>query len=461
MHWRGDGGIREMLYLGFPLVLSEMLEFLMAFCDRWFLSHLGPEYTAASFIGANTVWTLMAFLFGLCAYISALAAQYLGTGQPVKAGRALFQGWWIALFTFPLCLVLIPAGEFLFSNSGHPAPQIPLENAYFSVLMAGGFIVVGRVVAASFLSGIGYTRPVAYASITGLLFNIPANYLLIFGHLGFPAMGVRGAALATLMSESIILLVMSVWLWRNRGASFFKGPRMFRLEPEILKDLWKVGAFNGFDFFLQMAGFNIFLFFFNISAQMPGASLSHVFPWETLFIPPQFAAEIATMSLAGRYTGQGRPDQVERTVRSSVQLNLVYTGVIFILVWVAGPQLAGVFIHSGETDPEILTLSVEMIRGLGLYMLANGISFAFSGGLKGARDTVSPMIISGTCLILPAVVCAVLVFLVPGSHLVAWWTYLGINVIKGGVMWARFQSNRWRNIPPVSSGNAAEASSRT
>ena len=458
MHWRGEGGLREMLALGFPLVLSEMLEFLMAFCDRWFLSHLGPEYTSASFVGANTAWTLLAFLFGLCMYISALAAQYLGSNQREKAGRTLFQGWWIALFTLPVCLALIPAGELLFTHSGHPAEQIPLESTYYSTLMAGGFIVVARVVGASFLSGIGYTRPVAYASITGLLFNIPANYALIFGNFGFPAMGVRGAALATLMSESIILITIAVWLWKFRPANLFTGPRLFKLDPGILKDLWRVGAFNGFDFFLQMAGFNIFLFLFNIYGLVPAASLSIVFTWETLFILPLFAAEIATMSLAGRYTGQQRPDRVERTVRSSLQLNLVYTGGLFVLLWVAGPQLAGFFIHSNDTNPGVLELSVEMMRGLGLYMLANGISFAFSGGLKGARDTVSPMIISGTCLLLPAIVCAFLVFLLPGSHLIAWWTYLGINVIKGGIMWWRFKLDRWRDIPPAAPSPAEPAS---
>ncbi len=83
------------------------------------------------------------------------------------------------------------------------------------------------------------------------------------------------------------------------------------------------------------------------------------------------------------------------------------------------------------------------MRGLGIYMMANGVSFAFSGGLKGARDTVSPMVISGTCLLLPALICALLVNLVPGSHFIAWWTYLGINVIKSGIMVWRFQSNKW------------------
>ncbi len=434
-----------MLYLGFPLVLSEMLEFLMTFCDRWFLSHLGPEYTAASFVAANTVWTLMAFLFGLCAYISALAGQYMGSNQPEKAGRALFQGLWIALFAIPLCLALIPAGEFIFSNSGHPENQVPLEQAYYRTLMAGGFLVIARVVVASFLSGIGHTKPVAIASVTGLLFNLPLNYILIFGNFGFPALGVQGAAIATLLSESIILLSLAVWLWKNRSLGFFDGAKMFRLDPAILKSLWRVGAFNGFDFFLQMAGFNIFLFFFTIYGPVPAASLSIVFTWETFFILPLFAAEIATMSLAGRYTGQGRPDRVKRTVSSSVQLNLVYTGGLFILLWFAAPQLAEVFIQSEGVDPAILELSVEMMRGLGLYMLASGISFAYSGGLKGARDTVSPMVISGTCLLLPAVVCALLVNLVPGSHFIAWWTYLTINVIKGILMLARFNTGKWKN----------------
>ncbi len=432
-----------MLYLGFPLVLSEMLEFLMTFCDRWFLSHLGPEYTAASFVAANTVWTLLAFLFGLCAYISALAGQYLGSNELEKAGRTLFQGLWIALLALPLCWTLIPAGEFIFSNSGHPENQIPLEQAYYRVLMAGGFLVVARVVVASFLSGIGHTRPVAIASVTGLLVNLPLNYTLIFGNFGFPAMGVQGAAIATLMSEGIILLSLGGWLWRNRKKEFFKGPKLFRIDPEILRSLWRVGAFNGFDFFLQMAGFNFFLFFFTIYGPIPAASLSIVFTWETFFILPLFAAEMATMSLAGRYTGQGRPDRVKRTVLSSTQLNLTYTCGLAILLLVAAPQLAGVFIQSEGADPAILDLSVQMMRGLGLYMIANGISFAFSGGLKGARDTISPMVISGTCLLFPAIICAVLVNIAPGSHMLAWWIYLGINVVKSSIMVWRFMSGKW------------------
>jgi MATE family multidrug resistance protein len=202
------GSLREMLAISLPMVVSHASETALIFTDRLFLSRLGPVEMSAAMGGGLTAFMMTTFFVGLIGYATALTAQYLGAGRRELCGTVLSQAVLVALVAFPLILALRPLAHGLFAVTDLPAAQLAPQAAYFDILLAGAILPLLRCAFASFFSGVGNTRIVMLSALTAMLVNIGANWALIFGRFGMPALGIRGAAYGTLFGSLCGLLVL-------------------------------------------------------------------------------------------------------------------------------------------------------------------------------------------------------------------------------------------------------------
>ena len=196
-----SGGVRELLAISLPMVISCACDTMMMFIDRLFLAKLGPEYMSAAMGGGITCFMFMTFFVGLTGYSSALVAQYLGADQKDRCSLVTTQALLICIVSFPLILACIPLGKILFNVSGIDPLQIKPQFEYFSIVMFSVIFGLLRNTLSAFFSGIGRTKIVMIAACTALLINTAANYILIFGNFGFPAMGIKGAAVGTIIGS--------------------------------------------------------------------------------------------------------------------------------------------------------------------------------------------------------------------------------------------------------------------
>ncbi len=129
-HLEGPGGIREMLVIALPMVVSSACDTIMIFTDRLFLSRIGSEQMSAAMVGGLTSFMLTTFFLGLTGYCTALVAQYFGAGRKDRCATVLTQGLIVCAAAYPVILASRPAASLLFDAMGIAAEQLGPQKLY-------------------------------------------------------------------------------------------------------------------------------------------------------------------------------------------------------------------------------------------------------------------------------------------------------------------------------------------
>jgi len=445
------GGLREIIAIALPMVVSQACETVMIFTDRLFLSRLGPEQMSAAMAGGLTSFMAMTFFIGLIGYATALVAQYLGAGQQARCAVALTQALWIALLATPLVLAAKPLVHGLFGAMALSPDRLSLQIAYFDILLLGAPLVLLRTGIASFFSGIGRTRVIMLASISAMAVNVGANYILIFGHLGLPAMGIRGAACGTLFGSFCGLVVLlGAYLQKSNRAEFSVGSSL-RLDWAIMARLLRYGTPAGLEMFLNLLAFNFIILIFHSHGLVTATAITIVFNWDMVSFVPLLGIQIGVVSLVGRYMGNGRPDIAQRVAQSALKIAWSYSGAILVLFVLFPEQLVGIFqpLEADKVYLRAAPLATAMLRLAAVYVLADAMVVVFGGVLRGAGDTLWAMGLSVTLhwLLVPVVILCLKVWDLP--PLSAWIALIGFFLSFCGLFYLRYRSGKWKSLRVV------------
>ena len=191
---------REVLRVSLPLVVSMSSTMIMEFTDRIFLANYSLDAIAAALPAGITSFLFISFFMGTAQYLNVFVAQYTGSGTLHRVGAVLWQGIYFSVLSGVAMAGLYFLAEPLFRLGGHSPEVQALEVVYFRILCLGSGILIIGTSLSCFFSGRGRTRPVMILNMIGTLFNIPLDYALINGIWIFPEWGIRGAAIATVMS---------------------------------------------------------------------------------------------------------------------------------------------------------------------------------------------------------------------------------------------------------------------
>jgi len=452
---RMPGGVAELLSIALPMVVSSACETIMMFVDRLFLSKLGPEYMGAAMGGGLTVFMFMTFFIGLTGYANALVAQHYGAHQKDRCAVVMSQALIIAVLAYPAILLCMPMGELLFRVMNAPEEQLPLQRLYFRILMWGTLMPLLRNSLSSFFSGIGRTRVVMLSAAVSMLVNVAGNYVLIFGHLGFPALGMRGAAIGTLMGSGAGLIVLAAAYTARRYRREYRIVRGLRFEWESMQKLLHFGTPSGLEFFLNLLAFDLLVLNFHSYGVTEAAAMSIMFSWEMFSFIPLIGVGIGVTSLVGRYMGAGSPDTAHRAMTSGLKLACTYSMFTFAaFLLLAGPMVA-VFkpMDAGEEFRDVIPLAVFMLRMVSVYVFADAVAIVFSSALRGAGDTFWTMVISVAghwCFTIGA---AVLVRVFNVDPRLTWSTVVVLVMGLCVAFVIRYRGGAWRKLVVVGSGD--------
>ncbi len=443
-----------MLAIALPMVVSNGCETAMVFVDRLFLSRLGTLPMSASMAGGLASFMMMTFFIGLIGYATALVAQYLGAGRKENCARVVTQTLYLAMLAYPLILSARPLGHWLFTVTGIAPEELALQQSYFDILLYGAVLVLLRTGLSSFFSGIGRTRVVMLSALVAMLVNMGANYVLIFGHFGVPALGIRGAAMGTLLGSFCALLVLLAAYLRRSNRREFKVTAALDFDAAVMKKLLRFGSPAGVEMFLNLLAFTLMILIFHSHGLTTATAVTIVFNWDMVSFVPLLGIQIGVVSLVGRYLGAGRPDIAERVARSGLKMGWSYSSVILIL-FVAFPGPLVELFAPASFDPiysQAAPLAVGMLRLAALYVLADALMLVCSGVLRGAGDTFWSMCISVSMhwLLLPVLYLALKVFQLPPQT--AWLTIIFLFLTFSVVFYLRYRSGKWKLLRLVEQG---------
>lgn len=446
-----EGGLREMFAISLPMVVSHGCETVMVFTDRLFLSRLGSVPMNASMIGGLTSFMLMTFFIGLTGYATALVAQYLGAGRKDHCALVLSQAVILALFSYPLILAARPLAHELFMAMNIPETQLVPQQLYFDILVYGAIFVLLRNCFSSFFSGIGQTRVVMFAALITMAVNIVANYILIFGHFGVPALGLRGAAYGTLFSSLCGLLVLTATYLRRENRSTYQIKSALRFDRMVMFKLLRFGSPAGVELFLCLLAFTFMMMLFHSDGLITATAVTIVFNWDMVSFVPLLGIQIGVVSLVGRYMGAGRPDIAARVTNSGLKMSWIYSSLILVLFVFFTEQLVGVFQPEAAEDIylQAAPLAVSMLRLASLYVLADATVVVFSGALRGAGDTFWTMCLSVGMHWLLVVMLFVFLKVLELPPQTAWLAVIGFFLIFSGLFYLRYQKGKWKTLELV------------
>lgn len=445
--WKAEAGYRQALSLALPLIFSSTGMAIQQFVGRMFLAWYSPEAIAATMPAGLINFTIMHLFIGTAAYSGTFIAQYWGADLEERIGPILWQSFYVAVIAAVVHLFFVPLAGPFFKMVGHPPEVQKLEIIYFQIICFGAGPVVAGAALAGFFIGRGKTMPVMIVAIATNIINMILNYLMIFGYGGFPELGVKGSAYATLIANLLSLIILS-WLCFSR-----KNIKKFRLlagwKPDIplFLRLLRFGLPNGLQFFISFVGLSVFLLLVGRLGTMELAATNITFNINMLAFMPMTGLGMAVMTLVGQYQGKKRTDLAEKSIYSCLHLTNVYM-ITLALSYVLIPELFlwpfGVKADPAEFE-QIEKLVIVLLRFVAVYSLFDGLNIVFSSGVKGAGDTRFVMVmIFGFSLLglaLPTYIAMVILRL----GLMTAWTIITIYIIiLSFAFYLRFQSGRWK-----------------
>ncbi|MBU0684173.1 MAG: MATE family efflux transporter [Candidatus Omnitrophica bacterium] len=445
------GGIKEMVAIALPMVVSQACYTAMTFTDRMFLSRLGIDFMNASMVGGLTVFMMMTFFLGLTGYATAVVAQYLGAGQKDQCAVVLTQAVIIAFLAYPLIFFCRPLAYRLFDIFGIMPSQLVPQKLYFDILIGAVIITLLRSCLSAFFSGVGKTKMVMMSGLTAMSVNVIVNYILIFGKFGMPAMGIRGAAYGTIIGSASGLAVLLISYLRKKNFRKFNVSRSFRFNGEVMRKLFHFGYPAGLEMFLNLLAFDVIVMIFHSAGAVAATASTIVFNWDMVSFVPLLGIEVGVTSLVGRYMGAGKPDTAHKATMSGLKLGMVYSALVFILFAGLPGMLAEVFrpAAAGSIFAAALPVTVFMIRLASIYVLAEAVFVVFIGALRGAGDTFWAMFISVALhWVLVPILYVMLKVLNTGLE-VAWQAVVGMFFLFSVFVYLRYRSGRWRGISVV------------
>ena len=440
---------REVLRLAWPLIATQASFTLMLFGDRLLLARYNEVAIQAALPGGLLSFTLCCGFMSVAGYTSTFVAQFFGAKNWAACSRSTAQGVLFSLITAPLLLLLIFPGRWLLIHAGHAPEVLDAELPYFTILMLGTIATPLNAAISSYFTGQGRTRITMVITIISNVVNLLFDYFLIFGKFGFPEMGIRGAAWATVGATFISPIILFFIYFSRKEHRQFQTRSTFKYDHLLFWRMIRFSLPSGIHLALDLASFSLFVLLTGRMGAVALAASNIALSINTLAFMPLIGFGIATSIIVGQYQGRCDSEHATQSAHAACQIALLYMlsiGAVFVLF----PDFFIQMFLRNQADgfaQEIIHVGRILLVILTLWGIADVSNLVYGSALKGAGDTRFVMIFS---------VALAWLMLVPGQLViiewlkcdivVAWW-WTGLYVAFLGIGFAlRFFHGGWKKI---------------
>lgn len=380
--------LRDMLRLAWPIIVAQVGVMLLGVVDTAMVGRVGPDAVAAVALG-HIYWVNVSVPgIGLLLVLDPVVSQAFGASDERGVSRGLQRGVLLAvLISIPTAFALIP-GEWFFGALRQPTEVTPVAASYarWTALSAIPFFVF--VALRQSLQAMGHTRAIVASIIAGNALNVVLNWALIYGHLGFPALGVIGSAISTVIGRWAMLAIV---VWMARAELW---PRLSRWAPESwqLRPLGRmlvVGMPVALQQWLEVGVFAAGAIAIGWIGVAPLAAHEIAINLAALTFMVPLGVSAAAAAIVGRAIGRGDMAAARRDSVAAIGVGLAFM-LISAGIFLAAPgALASLFL----SDPPTRAIAASLIVIAGVFQVFDGIQCVCAGILRGTADTRVPMLI--------------------------------------------------------------------
>ncbi|MCK0166087.1 MATE family efflux transporter [Jannaschia sp. S6380] len=386
--------LRRTLALGLPLVGSQVAQVLIGLTDTLMLGRYSVAALAAATLATSYFFTLFVLGSGFAVACMPMAAGAIGRDDEVHVRRVARMGLWLSLLTG---LVMAPAmtwSEPILLALGQTPGVAADAQAYLRIAGLGMIPALLTAALRSHLSALERTRIVLLATLAGAALNILLNWLLIFGNAGFPEMGLRGAAAASVSVHVLTTLVLAVYVTRGPGMARFELFRnIHRPDWPIFGQIFRLGWPIGLTHLSESGLFAASALMMGWLGTVALAAHGIAIQIAALTFMVHLGLSSAVTVRVGRAWGQGDGVGLRRAALAASILSAVAVVLAVILYLGGGPWIIGLFLDPADPmAPEILILGVHLLVLAALFQLVDAGQVMSLGMLRGIQDTQLPMI---------------------------------------------------------------------
>jgi MATE family multidrug resistance protein len=439
--------LRPLIVLALPMVLARATQSVMTFADALLVKHLGPGAIAASANGGFNVFLFAVLPMGAAFIVQSFVAQLVGRGDADDAPRFAWYGLGISAAAGVAAVAMIPAIRPLLALTDYsPAVQDQMAE-YMAIRMYGVGAIVAVEALGNWYGGLGNTWMALVASVVSMIVDLFLNWVLIFGKLGAPEMGVNGAALSSTIGSCVGLAVLAVAFYRRWGGAP-RGRARLGLSLGELCRVIRFGLPNGMNWFLEFAAFQLVFvsFVFSGLGDELVAALNVVIAINSVSFMPAFGLASAGAILAGQAIGRGERDAVWPQVKMTLLCTMTWMGAIGVLYLAMPVPLMDLF-NEGGRSAALVTTGATMLAISAAWQLFDAIGITLSETLRSAGDTfwtAAARFVLAWAVFLPASFYVVRVL--DGGALGAMACLVGYLALLAGAFAYRFRSGAWRRI---------------
>ena len=443
---KDETSLKYMLKLAAPMVVAHISFTIMQFVDRFMVSRLGTEELAAILPAGYVSFLPAAFAIGVMTSINTFVSQSLGRGDKKACSNYCWQAIYMGLaYSVVVVAIMWPAAPAIFRMLGHEPAVAAMEVIYLRIMLYVQVLAVFIWASSQFFMGVHRPVVMMYSAIAGQIVNVAANYVLIFGKFGFPAMGIAGAAWGTFIGIAAgSAIQMAVFLIGDINTSF-QSRHSLNIDFTKMKDLLKVGLPAGVGLMVNIALWGVILF------AMVGrfgkdalAATSAVLSCVNVSVMPVVGLATALTAAVGKSIGEGKKDVAIKQTSVCLRIGLVYMGLIGLCLLVFRNGIMAFW----SSDDTVIAIGIRIFVLAAIYQVFDAATLIYNGSLRGAGDTLWLAAVSafGAIVVLGAG-SLFFVKLFPELGALGPWTGATISIITVGLAnrW-RFKSNRWMRI---------------
>jgi len=375
--------ISQTIKLSTPIIISQITVVAMTFVDTIMAGRLGSVTLAAVAVGSSLWSTAILFVFGILMAVPSVVSSMDGADENHKIPGFFRQILWLALILGITFTVVIRFMDPLFALFNTQAEVIPEAKAYLNALSWGvlplAFFVSFRYLA----DGLSITKTTMYVSFLGLLMNIPLNYILMFGKLGFPAMGAKGCGYAT---ATVLVFQMMAYMIITHKHKIIGSYHIFKqFAPPQWSDIWRffrLGFPVGVSMFAEVGFFAVITLLASSLTTETVAAHQVALNFSSLLFMVPLGLSMGITIRVGNAVGRSNPTDIKNAGFYGIGMVLftqVFAAAVTILF---APQIVALYTN----DTAVASIAVSLLFYAAVFQLSDGLQVSAAGALRGIKD---------------------------------------------------------------------------
>ncbi|HMQ58946.1 MAG TPA: MATE family efflux transporter, partial [Rhizobiaceae bacterium] len=386
---------RATLALGLPLVGAQLAQLAIHTTDTVLLGWLGAEPLAASVLATQAFFILYIFGAGFAHAAVPLAAQALARGDRRGVRRSVRMGLWVLTLLAALALAPLSQLERLLLSLGQEPILAEMAGRYARIAMWGMFPALGILGLRAFFTAIEQAGIVLWATLAGLISNAFLAWGLIFGNFGLPALGLEGAAIASVASTLVMFAVMLAAALQARFREYELLVRLWRPDWPAFFEVVRLGAPIAVTLLAEVALFaaaSVMIGWFGaIQLAAHGIALQLA---SITFMIPLGLSNAATVR-AGIAHGRGEVANLRRGAKTVTAMALAISFLTALLFWFAPEPLVWLFLDAANADSAaVVAVAVPFLAVAAAFQMVDALQAIGAGLLRGLKDTRVPMLLA-------------------------------------------------------------------